>query len=1122
MTEISQFRGRVFQALDALFFGDAVSNQVRAIDRMLRDLSIPTGIFTKWHDDVCAGSRADLEALHTTEDDVVLVHYSAWSEFTVPYVQKMRCTKVCVYHNITPHSFFRPGSDLHEFCLKGRKQLPDIVSEFHFFWGDSRFNLQELIDLGADPARCFVVPICIDAAATKGRAADLPPREPGAWLFVGRIAANKGQINLVRLFAAMRELDPSRARRLYLVGGFEEREHYYQSLLKEIDRLELSPYVVVTGKVADAAMPEYFRRCQVFVSMSEHEGFGVPLIEAALQGLPVAALRNTAVPETLGAGAHLADDSQLLLATVRRLLEDEQFRGQILAAQRENARRFSADSVRKSLVDALSDILPRPAQFSSVSIVICTFNRADLLERALDYLQYQTSQAFEVVLIDGPSTDHTAEVIDRFRDRVTVGKNSTRNLSVSRNLGIELSSGDVIAFIDDDAIPFDDWVETILREFNQRPLTVAAIGGPVYFAGQLRFQAEDIGINRFAEARVNIDSTEIGRNGWRRSLLGTNACFRADVIRAVGGFDEQFDYFLDESELSYRLQELNYLVGYAPQLYLRHEFARSANREGSYRFNWYSICKNTAYFIAAYSGLKGRELERCVDRRIENERIAELQYPRRDGRLTEEQYLDAVHSIRQSIAAGLADAELFPQTRPLRPSPQTFMAFTGSVQAYPVAGVGIRPLHICLLTREFPPFVPGGGIGTLYYHLASELLLMGHRVTVVTASTKRSTYRCGRFAIHYEQTSAVCSDAIGAAAFTRNANWAFAALHAVANLHAADPIDVIDSALWDTEALMISLIPIAQRPPLVVRLVTPFPVAARINGWSTSSAEADLLKEAELTLVNHADAVIAISESIATTMEAEYGMTRDARWQTSHCGIAYWPSFDWTREYAELTGIKGLSGVLPKDAKLVLFVGRLEPRKGVDLVLDAAPEFLGADPRAHLALVGSDPRDMAAMAQKRFPAALLERIHFLGPLDDGARDKVMHAAWCLVFPSRYESFGLVPLEAFVHGVPVIGARSGAVPEVVIDEDCGLLFETGNSVSLGQSVVRMLREAGLRQRLSAGALRRAKHFSSRKSAIASIRVYWRLINSRAPIALPNRDGFAEDASFAGDTLDPAAA
>jgi glycosyltransferase involved in cell wall biosynthesis len=1087
MTLNSQFRGRIFQVIEALDYGDAVSNQAVAIEGLLNELSIPTRIHSKWHHANVAGRRSDLEELQPGEDDIVLAHYAGYSEYAIPYVQQLRCTRICIYHNITPHSFCEPGSALHEFCVKGRNQLPDVVRDFHFFWADSHFNLQELIDLGANPARCAVLPIVVNGAA----AVQSTAREPGAWLFLGRIAANKGQAGLVELFARMRKRAPELAQRLYLVGNFNTGDAYYKSVLRAIESHDLAGHVVVTGKVADADVPDYFQRSSVYVSMSEHEGFGVPLVEAAHHGLPVAALRNTAVGETLGDSDGLADDPEQLFATVGRLLGDAHSRDRTLAAQVKNAARFSRDSVKIRLVEGLSCVLPRSAQFHRVSVVICTYDRADLLDRALDYLQYQTCQHFEVVVIDGPSTDHTAQVIAKYRHRIKIGRNGTRNLAISRNLGIELSSGELIAFIDDDAIPFDDWIETILREFNARPLTHAAIGGPAYFAGQLRFQAEDIGINGVAEVKAIVDPSETSKNGWHRSMLGTNTCFRADIIREVGGFDQEFDYFLDESEISFRLQELNYIVGYAPHLYLRHEFAKSANREGGYRFNWYSICKNTAYFIAAYSGLHGAELTGYIEGRMQSERITPLQNALIDGKLDEDQYQAAVQSIKSGAATGLADAARYPQTRRLAPAPGTFSEYT-ELPDYPVAGRDIPQLHVCLVTREFPPFVPGGGVGTLYYHLASELLLMGHRVTVVTMAEERSVYRCGRFALHYEPLASVCTDAVGATAFTRNANWGFAALHAAAAVAAADPVDIVDSALWDSEALLISLLPKGQRPPLLVRLVTPFPVAARINGWSLQVAEASLLKAAELALINQADAVLAISESIAATIETEYGLRRDSRWRVSHCGIAYWPSFDFSRGYAELTEIEGLSGALPADARLVLFVGRLERRKGVDLVLDAAAQFLGADPAAHLALVGKDIEDMGAQCKKTLPAALLKRIHFLGPLDDASRDKLMHAAYCLLFPSRYESFGLVPLEAFIHGVPVIASRSGAIPEVVIDGDCGLLFEAGNSAMLGDCVARLLRDPVLRTTLSEGATRRARKFGSRNSAIDTVRIYAELL------------------------------
>jgi cellulose synthase/poly-beta-1,6-N-acetylglucosamine synthase-like glycosyltransferase len=199
-------------------------------------------------------------------------------------------------------------------------------------------------------------------------------------------------------------------------------------------------------------------------------------------------------------------------------------------------------------------------------------------------------------------------LLAEWEGRIKVLHNPHRNLSISRNLGAEAAAGDIVAYIDDDAIPFADWTRTLLREFNRRPLTTAAVGGPCYLAGALKFQIEDIGFNKFAEALPNAPREEIGRNGWLRSLIGTNAAFSRSHIRAVGGFDEQYDYFLDESDLTFRMQAAGSLVAYCPDLHLRHEFARSENRKNRYSFNWYSICKNTSYFVACYSGLTGQKL----------------------------------------------------------------------------------------------------------------------------------------------------------------------------------------------------------------------------------------------------------------------------------------------------------------------------------------------------------------------------------------------------------------------------------------------------------------------------------------------------------------------------------
>jgi glycosyltransferase involved in cell wall biosynthesis/GT2 family glycosyltransferase len=1082
----SHFGGRIIQLLDALDYGDAVSAHCLWLHRLLTRMGHRSLVLSKWYHEEVAKHRRDLDSVEVTDRDILILHFSGHSAHAWPHMAAQRCTKVLLYHNITPHAFFPQDSDLHDHCLKGRQQLVEVVRGCHFHWGVSAYNVAELREHGATEASSAVVPIVVDAMASEiPRAPE--PRPAGGWLFVGRVAANKAHADIVRAFANVRRQVPELARELVFVGGYDEREATFRAAQAAITEAGLGDSVRFLGKVSDREVQQAYASASVYVSASRHEGFGVPLIEAVHHGVPVVALDSSAVGETLGAGPWLVPRVEELSGAVVRIGRDPALRQQVLKAQARNAERFMPDAVLQRLATALAAIVPEPERFRTVSIVICTYNRADLLDRCLDYLKYQTNRRFEVVVVNGPSDDGTDDVLERYRGQIKLAVNPQRNLSVSRNLGIELAAGDLIAFIDDDALPFDDWVDTLLREFNGRPLTTAGLGGPVYYAGSLEFQAQDIGINAFAESNTKIQSNEVGRNGWERSLLGTNTCFEAGALRAVRGFDEQFDYFLDESELCFRLQRSGRLVAYSPDLFLRHEFAQSHNRSGKFKYNWFTICKNTAYYVAAHSGLEGRKLEQYLAERMQQERIAPLDGAVAAGELPQADRDRFVAEIRRGVQQGLQDARHFPRTRELAKRPPPWKDFVAAAPAEgdPQAG---DPLHVCLITKEFVPFTGAGGIGTLYYNLASELLLMGHRVTVLTPAEKDSVYQRGRFVLRYVRKRYVCEDTLGTPGFVNNLNWSSSALHALAALHAEQPVDVVDSALWDAEALATALVPRGKRPPLVVRLVTPLPVAARLNEWNVPEYEYSLYCAAERRLIEAADAVVPISDSIADTIEKEHQLKRDERWVRSHCGIAYWPFFESHLGYAELGEVNGQKLALPEGVPMVLFVGRLEGRKGVREMLAAAEGFLAAVPAAHLVLAGRDIDGFAAKAAAEMPAELLKRVRFLGQVDDPTREKLLHAAHCVIFPSRYESFGLVPLEAFVHGVPVVAARAGAIPEVVAEDECGLLFDPGDADDLAAAVQRLLTEPGLRERLSAGARRQIRRFSSRASALRAVALY----------------------------------
>jgi glycosyltransferase involved in cell wall biosynthesis len=373
----TDFNGQIFQVIEALDWGDAVSNQVIALDSMFQELGFSSRIYAKSHHINVRNLCSDLEDLQVTDKDIIILHYVGYSGHVLPYVKNLRCTKVFAYHNITPHNFFQQNTSLYELCFRGRQQLrEEVVKAFHYFWGVSRFNLEELLQLGAQPEQCSVVPIIVPVPERE--AESHIHFEPKNWLFVGRIAPNKGQVSLVELFSKIRSKANNIANKLYLVGRYQVNDSYYQELIRKIKVLGLEEHVILAGKVSDDRLESYFQDSSIYVSMSQHEGFGVPLIEATHRGLPVVALRNTAISETMGNSSGLANSPEELENIIIDIFQNSEPLNKLIKEQQHNAIRFTHQNVEERLVEELEKILPVRQRFSTVSIIICTFNRAEL------------------------------------------------------------------------------------------------------------------------------------------------------------------------------------------------------------------------------------------------------------------------------------------------------------------------------------------------------------------------------------------------------------------------------------------------------------------------------------------------------------------------------------------------------------------------------------------------------------------------------------------------------------------------------------------------------------------------------------------------------------------------
>jgi glycosyltransferase involved in cell wall biosynthesis len=350
---------RIVQLCARIEFGDAVSNHVLEIDRTVRSWGFQTAVFANTLDEFgLQHARPDTEydPPSADADDVLIYHYSLYCPNYRQYLET-GCRRILVYHNITPPEFFAAyDKGVAEFCRLGRDLLPRL-SVCELALGDSEFNRLELVENGFAADRTGVLPIFIDYEGLKSKRVESGPMAPyrGSFkvLFVGRAVPNKCLEDLLRAFYYYNRCVNSDSH-LFLVGP-SWVDRYDAQLRWLLDSFGLWANVHFTGRVSDPDLASCYRDADLFLSMSEHEGFAVPLVESMAFDLPVAAYSSTAIPYTLE-GAGLTFDSKEF-PMIGELLEavrtDGRLRESVLAAQRNRLEHFSGGSVRGDLKEAL-------------------------------------------------------------------------------------------------------------------------------------------------------------------------------------------------------------------------------------------------------------------------------------------------------------------------------------------------------------------------------------------------------------------------------------------------------------------------------------------------------------------------------------------------------------------------------------------------------------------------------------------------------------------------------------------------------------------------------------------------------------------------------------------------
>jgi L-malate glycosyltransferase len=350
----------VHQVIPSLVRWDAIGNHSLQVQTILQEMGLRSEIYVN---DVGPeyASRAHLYDRYRNAPGTWLLYQGSTGSRIAGWFGERVEPKLVNYHNVTPASFFeRWEPRLADEMADGRRQIAKLAGVTRHAIAVSRYNQQELDDFGYSSTSTS--PLMVDMAsfdhepdpATSAWLARLGDQGGTSVLFHGRIVPNKAQHDLVKALVAYRRMYDPRAR-LHLTGGVASGAYHF-ALRRFIGTEGLWESVDVAGAVSDRELSAYFRGSDVYVSLSDHEGFGAPLLEAMYNGLPIIAYASTAVPETVGEAAVLLPDKDpvTVASAIHRVSSDPALRRSLIAAGHRRLGELDLTRTRAAMRKALS------------------------------------------------------------------------------------------------------------------------------------------------------------------------------------------------------------------------------------------------------------------------------------------------------------------------------------------------------------------------------------------------------------------------------------------------------------------------------------------------------------------------------------------------------------------------------------------------------------------------------------------------------------------------------------------------------------------------------------------------------------------------------------------------
>ncbi|MGV3664918.1 MAG: glycosyltransferase family 4 protein [Leptospira bouyouniensis] len=315
--------------------GDAISQEMLEMKRLLAKEGYTGKIYAE---NVYSNDRKYAEKISKVNikpQDVIVYHHSIHSK-VLDFLLQFPNKKILIYHNVTPENFFEPYDLRFSYLLRrGREDLEIIRDHFQHSFAVSSFNLAELIQIGFKHVRLLPLHLNFQKwdhnhIESKHKTFVFP-----SFLFVGRIAPNKCQDDLIRFARSWKSIYGNQFSLRMLGFCNPDQQSYLDELNFMITQFDLQNEVKIIPYVDEAMLKKIYLESNLFLSMSEHEGFCVPLLEAMHFQLPVVAYAAGAVPETLGNSGILfhSKDFNQLVREIDKIFKNNDYRNSIIYHQ---------------------------------------------------------------------------------------------------------------------------------------------------------------------------------------------------------------------------------------------------------------------------------------------------------------------------------------------------------------------------------------------------------------------------------------------------------------------------------------------------------------------------------------------------------------------------------------------------------------------------------------------------------------------------------------------------------------------------------------------------------------------------------------------------------------------